>query len=245
MSTLPLPDDSGLKEKLPKPMRYAAQVIWLLDPNDADMKQTADLLFAKRVAAGDSAKCQLVKGLKGDCNAANLPKSAEIRLCIVGHGVEERDDKNLLNFGIQTELSKLPLSAGKLLPYLVELISKMPEKRVRRISLQMCNSAGILNEIPPKDSFAQELVGMCPHLTTDITGRLGAVKLNYDSYPKSVMDQYLEPFPNPFHTVIDQLENEPQRSVLNARKKVRTFVDCGTYIFAPGKNPVLKPQYQE
>jgi hypothetical protein len=174
------------KIPLPKAMRYAAQVVWVLDPLDAGMVRNGRTLEAKRAAAGEPEKTHLVMGLNPELG--KLPNEENIRLYICAHGTEIRDEEGkLFKFGIQIGQNGENdiQNAQEFFPILRRLIEKMPSKKVQRISLVMCNSAGIVGEVSPDESFAQELVNLCQkELTTDITGRRGKVRPQYDSNPK-------------------------------------------------------------
>jgi len=202
------------------------------------MKTTSQLLQAKRMAAGDAQKSQIVMGLKPKLNKP-LPKTENARLYIVGHGVDLGD--NTVAIQVESPLtSKNVREASEFFPIVENFVAELPEKKVRRISLFMCNSAGLHPAGNADQSFAAELANLCKDLTTDITGRRGEVNANERFYDKG--DEGYAPEKNPLYTYV---EHDQLLSVYNVRKKVRGVTKIATYIFAPGKKAELKSGYTD
>ena len=236
------------KIMLPKAMKYTAQVIWVLDPQDAGMMANGRTLHAKRAAAGEVKKSQIIYGSRPEFDKAFLDRG-DIRLYVCGHGVACRQNGRIVKFGIKTGT---PLNDAHLKDVkefwqmLDQVIQQMPEKRVRRISLDMCNSAGIESEISLRHSFAAELAICCGESTTDVTGRRGVVRVVGMEVEQEGSDDLFKSFglPNVFHTFreVDPtgiLGNSQSSYVYGARKRVHhdpnTTEDevtaYGTYVF--------------
>ncbi len=222
-----------------------AQVVWCLEPNDDQLMPMAHGLQGKRVAAGEGGKSAIVTGNTPDW--PHVPGNpGDIRLYVVAHGatvggaVPPRVD---IMVG-----GRIPLTAKLFFDDLLQkFLQKVPGGKVKRISLVMCNTAGVdgPEAIPLDRSFAQQLVDLCGALTTDIVGRRGEVDVNRDLFPKDAVDRIYQrlpnPQPNPLHTVTLR---GAECSVVNARK----WVDDArskfrTYIFRAGQRPELKPGY--
>jgi hypothetical protein len=236
---------------LPKQMKYTAQVIWVLDPQDAGMTTNGRVVHAKRAAASEVNKSQVVYGTNPKLNRALLEEArADIRLYVCGHGVTWKQQERIVKFGIRTgtPLNDANLKDAKeFCQMLDEVIQQMPQRRVRRISLDMCNSAGIESEIPLKDSFAAQLAICCRESTTDVTGRRGIVRILPRDLKKEDADEVFKSYggQNVFYNYEEAdrtgILGAPTNFITNARKVVRrdqaTKEDqvevLGTYIFTP------------
>jgi hypothetical protein len=242
-----LPPDMQLPTKQ---MHYAAQVVWCIAPDDSDMKCNAEGLHGKSFAAGDATadnkRSAIVFGLSP--NWPQVPdQTGNVRLYIVAHGVNVSGSQQPLTVKIATRGNRAldnVLSADDFFPYLQQFIQKSTAKRVRRISLAMCNSGGIKGEILPQNSFAQKLVSRCAGLTDDITARMGALDVGTTSSPKAGIDAAYKRKggENPLFTIV---VDGAQESVLNARKLVDDASHSRTYIFTPTQAPRLKPGYKD
>ena len=231
-----------------KGMRYAAQVIWLLDPSNVEMSMSANSLHAKRVAAGEGDKCQIVSGMSPTL-VKQLPRTDNIRLYVVGHGAEVIDaaTRKIKKFGIQMDSSfteQSILAHVEFRPYLKSLVEQMPLKKVTRVALFMCNSAGLEQHIETVNSFGKLLADLCADLTTDVTGRKGSVHSYLTEFKKSDVDNVAVKLKitNPFQTMV--IRNVEQ-SITNVSKEVRNCRKTGTYVFQAGSPPQLKLGYHE
>lgn len=238
-----LPDSQKPQTKL---MRYDAQVVWCLDPNDPVMFAMASDLHGKRVAAGEGAKSEIVRGQSPAWPAA-LRNSQNVRLYVVAHGIKVK--------GAGPPTVKIDVGGAEptnardvdgFFPLLRDLIHKSPARRVARISLSMCNSAGIKGTLPAEQSFAKKLADQCSELASDLTGRMGTVFVRGVHLPEATVKGVYDPNPNPFYTyMVETAAGRASRSVLNARKQVEDYQNHATYIFKPKQAPVLKPGYSE
>ncbi len=198
--------DAGVK--LPKkPMQYGAQVVWCIVPTDLEMRRSAESLHGKCVAGGKGARSKIAWGLHPDW--PELPeKSDDIRLYVHAHGVlvRKKPFPPTVKIDVEHPTSETTIkTAPEFFRSLQAFVQKAPAKRVRRISLVMCNAAGIKGEINVEDSFARELADLCEGLTVDLTARRGEVLVVGKAHPKATIDEASKPFPNPLFTVMIEM----------------------------------------
>jgi hypothetical protein len=211
----------------------------------------AESLHGKRMAAGEQEKSAIALGLTPQW--PKLPEAAaDIRLYIVAHGVDTQEhastDRVQIFCGGQAFHP-----ARNFLPCLKSFVQKAPQQKVKRISLVMCNSAGMRvgsrEEVSVQDSFARQLADLCGELTIDVVGRQGAVDVARLAYEKAEIDRQFLPDKNtlPLHTFAK--EGKGQYSLLNAKKIVcfgaKEYHRFLTYVFEPNKPPQLKPGYHD
>jgi hypothetical protein len=232
-------------------MKYAAQVVWCIDPGDPAMLFMAEGLHGKRVAKGEGGLSQMVFGLSP--NWPLLPATTDnIRLYVIAHGVNVS--------GVGTPAVKIAIghpvsatttqTAAEFFLLLRDLVQKSPQHRVRRISLVMCNGAGIQGKMNVGNSFAKQLADLCGGLTVDITARNGELTVHRTSFPKPDIDEGYFPDTNPLYTVM--IEGK-ECSVVNARKLPNVITQgvkqmyhrFRTYVIVPNQAPELKPDYTE
>jgi hypothetical protein len=238
-------------------MRYRAQVVWCVAPDDPGMRRMAAGIHGKRFAAGDATadrrSSAMVFDLSPEWPQLDLiperPQLSDgvdnIRLFIVAHGVEVRANQTR-TVKIATRnnsTTENTLTAEGFSTFVRRLVDQSPARRVRRISLAMCNGGGLRGAIVPQDSFAQTLANNCAGITADITARLGDLEVNTKIYPKATMDElYAENGgQNPLFTIT---VNGTEQSVINAKKLVDDVEDASTYVFRAGQAPALKLNYR-
>jgi hypothetical protein len=194
--------------------------------NDADTTYSADVLHGKRVAADDGIKSVKVTGKRPDWpeSLRAASQTGNIRIYVVADGVRVTGPSDVIQvkigLGIPLAAEGNVMTAKEFFPLLEAFIKKAPIQKVRRVSLSMCNSAGIDGEVSLAESFAKKLADLCTGLTDDITGRRGRVEVEATIYPKTYIDGKSGDHRNPLYTV---MVDDVQQSVLSVIGK-RSFL---------------------
>lgn len=226
-----------LRHRPQRGMKYDSQVVWILDPLDAETTRNGNRLHGKRCAIGQGDNSAIVCGESVTWPAA-LPKSGNSRLYVVGHGVPLGDARGqVIGFKISSESGR-NLDAQALASKIGSLLGGT---KIKRIGLVMCYGGGWKAEnIGPERSFAFQLAEHCVGLTEDITARVDEMFVQAATLPRADTDkaagvsEKLAPHMQALHRMKNARDQDV--SVLTATKRVAGFQP-----HQPGSVIVVKP----
>ena len=231
-------------------MSYKAQVVWCLRPSDNDLSYMSQTLHGKRMAANEGSKSMIAWGPTAQFPQLPPGTESKIRLYVVSHGAEVKAERGQPPpppaDRVEIQVEDETLSATDFFNHhLKGFVERAPQHRVKRISLVMCNSAGIFGQITAEQSFAKQLADRCGELTTDVVGRQGVVDVKRVSFEKAEIDGWFAPDRNclSLHT----FEARGRDYSMVHAKKVTYYGEAEyhrylTYVFEPSQPPKLKPQ---
>ena len=216
--------ETVIRERPKHGMQYDSQVVWVLDPGDNETRRNGDRLHGKRCAIDEKDRSAIISGGAATW-PANLPKTRNSRVYIVGHGVPIGDAKGqVIGFKISAE-NGLNLDAAVLATRIRGLLDGT---KVKRIALVMCYGGGWkAKSIGPERSFAFELAQYCGDLADDITARVDETFVRGMTLPRSNTEDVaklsaaLAPHMRRLHAMQNAAGNEV--SVLGAAKTVAGF----------------------